>query len=146
MWLHADAIPAGVVSACPASSQEAMQIALSSGGQYLAFAQRENPAADGSFTHQLGFTPKQPGGWLICGYTDDGGGISVAVASLSIDVQPAAGSGAPTPGTGQPPVTVGAKPANTRAPRVTRRRGRLVCQPGEWSKSQRPALTRTGGA
>jgi hypothetical protein len=125
MWLHVDAIPAGVMSSCPASSQDSTQIALAAGGEYLAFAQRENVAADGSFAHPVGFTPKKPGAWLICGYTEDGITNTMATASLRMEVTAAGG----------PPTPAGAKPTNTKAPRVTRSGRKLVCNPGRWSNA-----------
>jgi hypothetical protein len=119
MWLHVDAIPAGVIASCPASSRDSTQIALAAGGEYLAFAQRENVAADGSFAHPVGFSPKRPGTWLICGYTEDGFTNTFATASLSVNV-------AATP--------IG-RPSNLTAPRVTRARGKLVCSPGRWANA-----------
>jgi hypothetical protein len=133
LWLHVDAIPAGVISSCPGSSQDSTQIALAAGGEYLAFAQRENVAADGSFAHPVGFTPKRPGTWLICGYTVDGITNTFATASISVNVAAAATTapGAP-PAPGAAP---GARPSSVTAPRVTRARGKLICHPGRWANA-----------
>jgi hypothetical protein len=134
-WLQVDAIPAGSISACPAEAQQSTQFVVATGGEHLAFAHRENPAADGSFTHPVGFTPKQPGRWLICGYTTVTILSTRATASLTVDATSASPPAALAPA---PPPVAGARPANTRAPRISRSGGKLVCDPGRWTG-------RTGG-
>jgi hypothetical protein len=117
-WFSLDAIPAAVMSTCPADRWEAAQIAQSTGGTILILSQREVRDAAGNFSIPFGFTPARPGSVLLCAYTDDGAATTLARASQPITVQGGAAGG---------------KPANTRAPRVSRVRSTLVCSPGSWS-------------
>lgn len=75
------------------------------------------PTSDavGNFSNLLGFTPTVPGGFLLCGYFDNGVGFAVARASIPPDVQPAT-----TQPTGPAPSSPdrGAKPTNRQAPQA----------------------------
>jgi hypothetical protein len=117
-WFSLDAIPAAVLSTCPADRWEAAQIAQSTGGGILILSQREVRDPAGNFSIPFGFTPLRPGSVLLCAYTDDGAATTLARASQTITVQ---GGGA------------GGKPANTRTPRVSRSHATLVCSSGSWS-------------
>jgi hypothetical protein len=113
-WFSLDALPASVVSTCPADASEGAQLALHAGGQIVVLTQREIPDAAGNFSLPVGFTPWAPGTYLMCAYTDDGGAVTLAAAALSLDVHDA-------------------RPLNLSKPRVRRGAGRLVCRPGRWA-------------
>jgi hypothetical protein len=151
-WIEVVALPASFVSTCPASSQEGASVADGGAGTILAISMRPTQDAAGNFSNQIGFTPWGSGSLLICGYTDDGAGLTLASASITLDVQPADPTPAPgppaPPPTGNPPVPppptanppapppaapAGAPPANVAKPRVTRSGKALICNPGRWS-------------
>jgi hypothetical protein len=143
-WLEVDAIPTRVLQVCPDGYADAWQIARAAGGESLAFAQLLNVDATGAFANTVAFTPKASGGWLICGYAENGLTGTLTGAALTVDVRPAPAGGAPggTPpapappaGTAPAPATAGAKPVNAKAPRVRRSGSRLVCSPGRWSNA-----------
>ena len=120
-WFSVDALPANVISTCPEDRWEAVQIAQTTGGSILVLKQSENRDAAGNFSTPFGFTPLKTGPVLLCGYTDDGAATTLARASKTITVQCSC--------------MAGGKPANIRAPRVSRSRATLVCGPGSWSNS-----------
>jgi hypothetical protein len=105
-------------------------MSLATGGEWLAFTWREVVQADGSWSSSMGYTPKRPGRWLLCGYTHDNVNITRAAASLSVTVS-AASAPVPPSSAGPPPPL--ARPANATAPRITRSGRRLVCDPGRWA-------------
>jgi hypothetical protein len=126
-WLDISAIPASVLSACPAGYLNAFQVASSTGaqgGEVVARAVREDVDAAGNFSIPSVYTPAVPGQFLICGYTNDGAAGTLATASLVLSAQ---GSSTTGPGQGI------ARPANVRKPRVRRSGGKLVCNRGRWS-------------
>jgi hypothetical protein len=134
-WLDVSAIPASVLSACPAGYLNASQIASSTfaqGGEVVANGQRENVDAAGNFSMPIVYTPKMPGRFLVCGYTNDGATYTLATASLLLTVE-----GSSTPGRVQSPAPVPgqgiAKPVNMTKPRVRRSGNNLVCKRGSWS-------------
>ena len=129
LYLEIDAIPAGVATSCPSGYLDAAQLATSTGGALVAFDQRENLDATGSFSTPVGDTPKAAGQVLFCGYTDDGATDTLAASSVVVNVQAAADS-PPPPGS---PAAAIAKPANTRQPRVARSGANLRCHRGTWS-------------
>jgi hypothetical protein len=119
-WLDISAIPASVLSACPAGYLNAFQVASSTGaqgGEVVARAVREDVDAAGNFSIPSVYTPAVPGRFLICGYTNDGAAGTLATASLVLRVQ---GQGI-------------ARPANISKPRVRRFGRKLVCKRGSWS-------------
>jgi len=121
-WLDVDAIPTSVLSTCPSGYLNASQVASSAfaqGGENLATALREDVDSAGSFSMPIGYTPRTPGRFLICGYTNDGATATLATASLILNVQ----------GAGNPAL----KPANVNKPRVRRFGRKLVCNRGRWS-------------
>jgi len=148
VWFEADAIPASVMAACPDGFEDAFQVAHVA-GENLAFAERANVDPTGAFTNAVAFTPRVPGTWLICGYSEDGAAGTLARASSTVSVS-AAPAGPAAPGTtppvgaqpggagtaGAPAAAVGAKPVNAKAPRVSRSGSRLVCNPGRWSNTK----------
>jgi hypothetical protein len=121
-WLSVVAIPAKVVSTCPVSAGDGSQVAASTGGAILAIATRPNLDPAGNYVNQVGLTPTAPGTVLLCGYIDDGEGLTLATASLSLSI-PAAGTGG------------AAKPKNLARPRITRSGNHLTCSRGRWSGS-----------
>jgi hypothetical protein len=129
LYLEIDAIAASVATSCPSGYLDAAQLATSTGGSLVAFDQRENLDAAGSFSAPVGYTPKAAGQLLFCGYTDDAATDTLAASSVSVNVQAAGGS---APASGAAPAAI-AKPANTRRPRVARSGGKLRCTAGAWS-------------
>jgi hypothetical protein len=139
-WLDVDAIPTSVLSTCPSGYLNASQVASSTfaqGGENLATALREDVDSAGSFSMPIGYTPRMPGRFLICGYTNDGATTTLTTASLTLNVQ-GAGTPAPTPPapspTSPPPQRI-EKAVNVKQPRVTRSGRKLVCNRGRWSNS-----------
>jgi hypothetical protein len=135
-WIEAATISTSVMPVCPADDQSGIGVATSTGGQLLEIAMRPNLDADGNFLNLIGWTPNQPGQWLVCGYQDDGAGLTLARASVTVDVQPAsAPAPAAPPAPPSTPTAPAAAPANVKLPRVTRSATKLVCNPGGWSNS-----------
>lgn len=153
-WLDIAAIPASVLSACPAGYLNASQVAgstSSQGGENIATALREDVDSAGNFSMPVAYTPGTAGRFLICGYTNDGATGTLTTASKVIDVQgaatPAPGptpapspSPAPAPGVAPSPAPVSsspvlAKPALIAKPSVRRTGKKLVCSPGRWANN-----------
>jgi hypothetical protein len=122
LYLEIDAIPTTVANTCPSGYLSGSQLATSTGGDLVAFDQLETLDAAGNFSNPVGYTPKAQGGWLFCGYTDDGATDTLATSSMIVNVQTAS---AKTP----------TKPTNTKKPRVSRSRHTLTCNRGSWSGS-----------
>lgn len=123
-WFSVHAIPTSVLSTCPADQNNAFQIASSTsaqGGEVVTNHQREDVDAAGNFSMPVAHTPRKPGRFLLCGYTDDGATTTLAAASLALTVED-----------GSSPTT---KPGNLTRPRVTRAARRLVCSRGSWSNN-----------
>ena len=117
-WLEVVAIPASVVPTCPASALDGGEVAASTGGRVIAIALRPNLDPSGNYANQVGYTPSASGTTLICGYTDDGAGATLATASVALNVPSAE------------------KPANLARPRVTQVGKRLLsCSRGRWSNA-----------
>ena len=140
-WLDLDAIPTSVLSTCPSGYLNASQVASSTfaqGGENLATALREHVDAAGSFSMPIGYTPRTPGRFLICGYTNDGASFTLTSASLTLNVQ-GAGTPAPSPSPTSPSSQRIEEPANAtgpvnvKRPRVMRSGRKLVCSRGRWS-------------
>jgi hypothetical protein len=129
LYLEIDSIATSVATSCPSGYLNAAQLATSTGGDLVAFDQRENLDAAGGFSMPLGYTPKAAGQWLFCGYTDDGATDTLATSSAPVNIQAAGGS---PPASGSPPAAI-AKPADKTRPRVARLGGRLRCSAGAWS-------------
>ncbi len=88
-WFSLDAIPISVTTRCPTDRWAGYQLATSTGGAGIVLTQREPPDAAGNFTIPVGITPTAPGSVLLCGYTDDGLTNTLAVASLTLNIQAA---------------------------------------------------------
>ena len=134
-WLDVDAIPTSVLSTCPSGYLNASQVAGSTfaqGGENLATALREDVDSAGSFSMPIGYTPRTPGRFLICGYTNDGATATLTAAALTVDVQ-AAATPAPAPSSTSQPAQRVDRPANVTQPRVTRSGRKLICNRGRWS-------------
>lgn len=135
-WLDVHAIPTSALSTCPSGYLNASQVAGSTfaqGGDNVAIAQREDVDSGGSFSMPIGYTPRLPGRFLICAYTNDGATATLATASLVLDVH---GAGAPaptqTPASPSPGPQGIARPANVTKPRLTRLGRKLLCSRGRW--------------
>ena len=89
-WFSLDAIPTAVTTTCPEDRWEGAQFANATGGAIIVLTQAERPNAAGNFTIPVAVTPSAPGTVLLCGYTDDGGAVTLARASLILDIKPAA--------------------------------------------------------
>jgi hypothetical protein len=99
-WFSLDAIPTSVTTTCPGDSFEGAQFANGGGGSIVVLTQAETPDLAGNFTIPVVVTPTAPGSLLMCGYTNDGGAITLANAQLIMDIQPRASgptSGGPRP-------------------------------------------------
>jgi hypothetical protein len=83
LYLEIDAIPTTVSPSCPTGYLNASQLAASSGGTLVAFDQPEDFDASGNFSNVNVFTPQTAGSLLLCGYTDDGAGDTLATTSMS---------------------------------------------------------------
>jgi hypothetical protein len=100
-WFSLDAIPTSVTTTCPTDRWEGAQFANATGGAIIVLTQAERPDTAGNFTIPVAVTPSAPGTVLLCGYTDDGGAVTLAGASLLLDIKPAPSSPA-GPGTRPP--------------------------------------------
>jgi hypothetical protein len=112
-WFSLDAIPASVTTTCPADQGEGAQFALGSGGAVVVLSQTQHPNLAGNFTIPVAVTPIAPGSLLLCGYTDDGGAVTLATTSLILDIKPAHRKGA--------------RKAKARCRRLHSRRARAHC-------------------
>jgi hypothetical protein len=83
------AIPKTSVDTCPFDEFEGALFAISSGGGVLVLRAGEHPDLAGNFSIPVTVTPTAPGSTLLCGYTDDGGAVTEAAASLILDINPA---------------------------------------------------------
>lgn len=117
-WMEIVAIPTSVAPDCPQSAQDGAGVAYGAGGEVLEYSLRPNLDVDGNFTNTVGFTPWQPGDVLICAYSDDGAGLTLARASAVLHVR-------------------AVQPENVAAPAVARSGRRLVCDPGQWANGVR---------
>jgi hypothetical protein len=88
-WFSLDAIPTAVTTTCPADQGEGAQFALGSGGSIVVLSQSQHPDIAGNFTIPVAVTPSAPGSLLLCGYTDDGGAVTLATTSLILNIKPA---------------------------------------------------------
>src|SRR5688500_2428863 len=88
-WFSLDAIPTAVTTTCPEDRWAGAQFANATGGSIVVLSQLERPDAAGNFTVPVAVTPSAPGTVLLCGYTDDGGAVTLARASLILDIKPA---------------------------------------------------------
>jgi hypothetical protein len=88
-----DAIPTQVTTTCPADRWEAVQFAQATGGSVVVLSQTERPDAAGNFNVPVAVTPSAPGQVLLCGYTDDGEALTLAGASMLLDIKAASPSG-----------------------------------------------------
>jgi hypothetical protein len=110
-WLDVALLRPEAVTECPFDSGNANQIAVSTGGSILSIAQRENVDVNGHSSLPVGFTPIVTGPLLVCAYTYNEVGFTLAQASLTVNVQRAGA-------------------ATAKAPRLKRAGKRLVCRPG----------------
>jgi hypothetical protein len=92
-WFSLDAIPPAATATCPSDHLVGMQFATATGGAIVTLDQPERPDAGGSFAIPVAVTPSSPGSVLLCGYTDDGSGGTLAAASLTLNIAPAPASG-----------------------------------------------------
>jgi hypothetical protein len=106
-WFSLDAIPTSVTTTCPGDSFEGAQFANGGGGSIVVLTQSETPDLAGSFTIPVVVTPTAPGSLLMCGYTNDGGAITLANAQVIIDIEPRPSS--PASGAAPPPAAYAAQ-------------------------------------
>ncbi len=88
-WFSLDAISAAVTTTCPADQGEGAQFALGGGGSIVVLSQTQHPNLAGDFMIPVAVTPSAPGSLLLCGYTDDGGAVTLARTSLLLHIKPA---------------------------------------------------------
>lgn len=115
-YLNLYAIPTSVVSACPATFQNAIQLADASsadGGYSVAIF----VPVEGSFEVPVAYTPRAAGPFLLCGYVHEGV-ETMATDTHRIKVTKAGAAG---------------KPVNVTSPKVKRQGATLVCVRGSWS-------------
>ena len=87
-YLEASVLLPTVIKSCPAGAGEASQLANYTGGRVLTYAQREDTDDAGNFNLPLGFTPTGAGKLLVCAYTTNEVGFSLARAQLTYTVKP----------------------------------------------------------
>ena len=135
VWLSAVVLRPSAVPTCPESKGAANQLATGTGGAILTIAQREEVDELGLFSVPIGLTPLAPGPLLICAYSYNEVGFTLALASLTLDVTSSAPAPPPAPAAPATPAAPAAPavPANVTPPRVSRSGRRLVCSPGTWS-------------
>jgi hypothetical protein len=140
-YLEVDALRPTIVSTCPEQSGVAAQLAATTGGAILTIAQREDTNSEGDFSYPVGLTPTAPGKILICAYTVNEVGATLAMAGVELEIESPTGAPPPDPdptpnplpgGGANPPAAAGV-PANVAPPRLLRSGRRLVCKPGKWS-------------
>ena len=141
-WIQLASIPTYVMTSCPLSGEDGLGVAEGTGGEIISIALRPNLDAVGNYANLIGYTPRWAGTRILCGYLDNGAGLTHARTGAYLDVtNPPAAAPAPTP-TPAPTATpapspthagAAAKPANLAPPRVTRSARRLTCHPGRWS-------------
>jgi hypothetical protein len=90
-YLQSFAFAAGVIStrvvqACPANRDDGTQIAINSGGDLPVNYAQERIDWNGNFSQTFAYTPRQPGRWLMCAYTVDLTGYTLASAALTLDI------------------------------------------------------------
>lgn len=89
-FLSLDAIPASVMTTCPADRWAAVQVAGNSGGSVVVVSQSEHPDdPTGAFAIPIALTPSAPGKVLLCAYSDDGETRTLASASMLVTIRPA---------------------------------------------------------
>jgi hypothetical protein len=124
LYLEIDVIPVSLTTTCPTGYLNGSQLASStSSGALVAFDQPEDFDATGAFTNVNAYTPAATGSFLLCGYTDDGAGDTLAITSRTVSIAAAQRT---------PPVS---KPTNTAKPRVTRSGNTLRCSLGRWGNA-----------
>jgi hypothetical protein len=140
-WLDVSVISIAATPTCPQDDSQATTLAPSTGGANIAFLLPEHVDVNGYFTAVAGFTPIGPGTGLICAYTNDGAGNTLAMASLTLNILPAAPAGGAHPIPPPPPTTVPAPPAtapaNVARPRLTRSGAIMRFSRGLWSGAVR---------
>jgi hypothetical protein len=114
------AIPASVVSSCPATPVNAIDLSSAASAQGGKTVSSGAPVT-GSFSVPIAFTPGAPGRVLLCAYLTEGFNSADATASHNMAV------------TGGGTSAAGA-PKSLRAPTVRRSGRRLVCDRGRWSQ------------
>ena len=124
-WLDVAVIPTTATPTCPQDDAQATELAPATGGGNIAFAYPEHPDVNGNFTAVAGFTPIGAGTALICAYTNDGADNTLAIASLTLTISPAAPASKPT--------TPAPAPANLSPPRLAPSHAFVTCSPGRWS-------------
>jgi len=124
------AIPTSMVSSCPATPANAIDLSYAASAQGGKTVSSGAPVT-GSFSVPIAFTPDAPGGFLLCGYLTEGFNSADATASHNVDVTSSATSAAETP-------------KSLRAPKV-KRSGRASCAIAGAGRRSRPA-TPTSGA
>jgi hypothetical protein len=85
-WLSVAWMPTSVATTCPSEQIEGLQFAEQNGGGVLVPGQRQLPDAAGSFSMPIAVTPNAPGSVLLCGYTDNNHGQTMARASLTLEI------------------------------------------------------------
>jgi hypothetical protein len=97
-YFSVEALPAAAMPACPAGHEEGSQAAVETvgngGGHVTPVWVRERPDASGAWSASLAYTPKAPGRFLLCAYTNDGFTNTLAAAATAIQVNSASTSAA----------------------------------------------------
>ena len=95
-WIEIVDLPGEIIPACPFGHQDALGFAENLPGQILDISLQPDRAVSGDFSNPIIFRPLMPHRNLICAYTHDGAGMTLARAAAVIDVQPLATAN-PTP-------------------------------------------------
>ena len=133
-WLDIAVIPTSVTPTCPQDDSQATTLAPGAGGGDMVMNLPEHVDVNGHFTAIAGFTPIGPGTGLICAYTKDDSGNTLAAASTTLEIRTAAPASVPPPGLTPTPLPASVPaPTNLARPRLIRTRSAVSCSPGRWS-------------
>jgi hypothetical protein len=115
-WIEVVEISAGVLPECPLDAGSAGVLAEETGGNILSIALRPYMDEAGNFSNTVGYTPRTPGSFLICGYLYNEVGYTWARDEIHYEATAAGSAGGP--GTGLPRASAGTPCAVASPPPV----------------------------
>lgn len=99
-WIEVVEISAGVLPECPPDAGSAGVLAEETGGNILSIALRPYMDEAGNFSNTVGYTPRTPGSFLICGYLYNEVGYTWARDEIHYEATAAGSAGGPGTGPG----------------------------------------------